>query len=164
MDGPVRASRVDAEKDREFVAAAMSLHPRSSRMEAASGAIKHLRNGGAPTLPDGPGSASTIHGIDADKLASMSKLQLRSLATQTPGIVRNKKNAKGKWIPKTCKELRAELLVLKAAKSTQALPGQATRKRPASFVQNNLVMKKPCLKQRQSLTASMGNRGIDASL
>jgi hypothetical protein len=81
---------------------------------------------------------------DLGKVSKMNKAELRSLASSHPGIVRDKKNAKGKWAPKTCKELRAELLALKAAKSTQALPGrQGTQKRQPSSSPTRAVMKKP---------------------
>ena len=123
MDGPTRASRAAAEKDRELIAATMSLQPRSSRVEAASAAIKCLRSGQAPTLQDGPGSASTIHNLGTEELASMGKVQLRKLAHRTPGITHMKRNKKGKWSTKSCKELKEGLLALKNVASAQVLPG-----------------------------------------
>ena len=133
LDGPARASQAAAEKDRKFIAAAASIHSRSSRMEAASAAIRRLCSGEAPTLPDGPGSASTICNIGADELAKMSKLQIRSLVAETPGITMDKKNKKGTWDSKTCKELKEELLAMTAGTATQTLSGRQTaKKRPAS--------------------------------
>ena len=131
LDAPMRATKADAELDRKFVATAMSRVPRASRANAGKNALKALRVGAATNLLEVPGSASTCPLPGLGKVSSCTPAsKLRSLASCTPGIVRNKKNAKGKWVPKTCKELRAELLALKAAKSTQALPGrQGTQKR-----------------------------------
>jgi hypothetical protein len=68
-------------------------------------------------------------------LQKMTKLQLRQLATITPGFQRDKKTVAGKWIPKTSQEIAAGLLALPASASTQALPGlRVVRKRPASSV------------------------------
>jgi hypothetical protein len=141
MDGPARACRADAEKDRKFIASAMTQGPRASRVEAASHAIKHLRDGGAAAVPHLPGFAGAIHGIDVGKLTTMNWQQLRRLATLTPGIVRNKKQGV-KWIPKTCKELRADLFAsqalpgCKVARKRDTAPscriGATTKKRPAS--------------------------------
>lgn len=121
LDGPARASQAAAEKDRELIAAAVGLQPRSSRVEAASAAIKCLRGGQAPTLQDGPGSASTIHSIGMEELASMGKVQLRNLAQRTPGITRFKRNENGfKRNQKSCNDLLQELQEFKSA---QFLPG-----------------------------------------
>ena len=90
IDGPARASRAAAEKDRQLIAGAMSLQPGSSRVEAASAAIKGLRSGKFPALQAGPGSASTIRDIGADELSSMSWAQLRKLANQTVGITQKR--------------------------------------------------------------------------
>ena len=113
MDAPARTSKAAAQKDRELVATTMRFHPRSSWLDVCSDAIKHLRNGGAALSL--PGSASIADNIDMAKLATMRKVQLRELANKTPGVVRNKKNEKGQWIPKTCAELKKDL--------AQALPG-----------------------------------------
>ena len=119
LDGPARVVWADAEADRQFVAAAMSQVSQSTRPDVASIAIQTLRIGGTKT--QGPGA-----------LAKMNKKQLRNLATRTPGIVINKKNQKGKWIPKPTKELKEELLALGAGTSTHALPGRI-KKKPASL-------------------------------
>ena len=116
FEGPVRTSRVAAEKDREFIAAAMTFQPRSSRIEAASVVIKRLR-----IKRDGPGLANTIRDIGVDELANIGWEQLYNLANQIPGITRNKTKQNGKWDPKACNELKEGLLVLKKA---QALPGR----------------------------------------
>jgi hypothetical protein len=121
MDGPPRATRAAAEDDRKFVVAAMVRKLEASRKEAAAAAIKQLRTGEALALPDGPGSTSTICKIGWKELAIMNKLQLRRLVDQTPGIARMKRNEKGKWVPKTCKELKDCLLALRTAASTQAV-------------------------------------------
>ena len=102
----------------------MRVQPGSSRVEAASAAIKGLRSGKFPTLQAGPGSASTIRDIGADELSSMSWAQLRKLANQTVGITQKRKNKKGKWVPKRSKELKEELLALKKVASAQAVPGR----------------------------------------
>ena len=117
IDGPTRSCRAHAEADRESIAATMSQAARWSRVGAASGAIEHLRDGMDPT----PGSASAMHGIDADKLALMNRDQLRSLANQTQGMQRNKMNGKNKWTPKTCKELKKDFLALKMDVSSRVL-------------------------------------------
>ena len=96
FEGPLRACRGDAEADRNDVAAAVVQVPRPSRLDATVEAIKRLR--GEKTLSGGaPGTASTsVSELDFKQLDGMNKKQLRSLATRTPGIARNKKNAKGK--------------------------------------------------------------------
>jgi hypothetical protein len=53
----------------------------------------------------------------------MHKKELRELATRTAGVQRDKKNSKGKWVPKTCKEIVTSLLAMGANIQTQALPG-----------------------------------------
>ena len=123
LDGPARASQAAAETDRELIAAAVSLQPRGSRVEAASAAIKLLRGGQAPMLQDGPGSASTIQSIGIEELASMGSVQLRELAQRTPGITKMKRNEQGERSTKTCKELREELLLLKKDALGKLLPG-----------------------------------------
>ena len=115
MDGPARALRGDAEKDRQKTVAAMRQALPSSRVEVAADALRQLRCGELLVPQDVPGSASALSGIDASKFATMNWVQLRGLANKTPGITRNKKNPTGKWIPKTCHELRKELLALKQA-------------------------------------------------
>lgn len=142
MDGPVRASRAAAEKDRELVAAIMSMRHGSSKIEVASAAIKCLRNGKVPTLEDAPGPASAICNIGTDEFANMGMAQLRKLANQTPGITKHKKK-EGKRSTKSNKELKEDLLAqLRKATSVQALAtapvsGSAkscrAKKRPASM-------------------------------
>ena len=49
MDAPARASKADAQKDRDFVATIRHLHPschQSALAQVCLAAIKHLRNGG----------------------------------------------------------------------------------------------------------------------
>ena len=58
---------------------------------------------------------------DAETLRRMPQAELRALASRTPGVSRNKKASKGKWIPKSSEELVAELLT--ASASTQSLTG-----------------------------------------
>jgi hypothetical protein len=116
LDGPARASRVAAETDRQHIAGAMSLSCGSSRMDAASAAIECLSGGEVPTLQDGPGSASS----GADEVKNLGQAQLREVANQTPGILLNKKNEKGKWVHKTSKELKEELLAHQKAASARS--------------------------------------------
>ena len=130
VDGPVRTRRADAETDRDFIAAAMGQVPRSSRSGAAKHAIQFLRGGedelnfkvpGEDKKKVAPGSASML------ELNPMSASMLRTLAVRTPGIVRDKKTDRRrkiiKWIPKTSKELKKDIM---------ALPGRPTsKKRPA---------------------------------
>ena len=116
--GPVRARQDDAETDRKFVAAAMGRVSRSLRMDAALRAIKILREGGEVKSVEAPGSASTAHEVDPQILRSMTSLQLRDVVSRTHGISRNKKTSQGKWVPKTSKELKSELLALTAPRST----------------------------------------------
>ena len=163
FDTPVRALQIDAEKDREYVANAIGRVPRPSRLDAASSAITFLRGGKVAPRTKVPGSASTnqSHSGGEDKknngmpgsasilelspsaIQNMNKVKLRALAVQTSDIVRNKRSTKGKWIPKTCKELRVELLALRASKSVLALPGNPiSRKRRASSLPSRLVIKK----------------------
>ena len=127
MDGPARALRAEAEEDRQYVVTAMDQESATSRFDAAADALKQLREGGVRPSCDAPGSVSAHTHIDFDKLASMDKLQLRGLATKVPCISRNKRNSDGKWIPKTCQELRNEFSALK----NQSLKRPAAFKRPA---------------------------------
>ena len=149
FEGPLRACRGDAEADRNDVAAAVVQVPRPSRLDATVEAIKRLR--GEKTLSGGaPGTASTsVSELDFKQLDGMNKKQLRSLATRTPGIARNKKNAKGKWVPKTKKELVAELGAKKTSTATQALPGRcAAQKRRASSLPGRRAAPKRVLRRR----------------
>ncbi len=133
FDGPFRIFREDAERDCTYAAACMDEVPRPSKVSAASRAVQMLRDGKARPSGQVPGSASSALRFDAESLQNMSKLELRNLATRTPGIVRDKKTQKGKWVPKSCQELKAELLAMKTNTSTQAVPGRPTaKKRPAS--------------------------------
>ena len=139
MDGPARVSRCAAEKDRELIAATMCTHPGSSKMEAASAAMKCLRSGKVPVLQDGPGSASTVCHIGADELASMGWAQLRKLVNQTPGITKHTKNKQGRRATKSNKELKEDLLALKNFAPARVQPGRKktvigdrrAKKRPA---------------------------------
>ena len=133
IDCPVRASRTEAEADRSFVAVAVGQVCRSSRMDAAKHWIQFLRDGGVPS------SASTAPEMDPALINTMKKGQLRESASKTHGMIRNKKTSKGKWIPKTCEELRTELLALMASRSTQAMPGRQDYKKKGA----RWVMKKP---------------------
>ena len=128
LDAPVRIRRADAEKDRRFVAASMEQTSPSTRAETASRAIQKMHHGEVTPPGNVPGSASTAHAFDPENLKNMTNAQLRSIATRTPGVTRDKKTSKGRWIPKRNKELVADLLA-----STQALPGRLTaKKRPAT--------------------------------
>ena len=104
----------------------------SSRMDAAKHAIRALprdRTSSAEEL----GSASSTPAFDPEMLQDLKKTQLRSLAIRIPSVNINKKTSEGKWIHKTSKELKAELLAVTTNTSTQALLGRTTsRKRPAA--------------------------------
>ena len=134
------------------MAAAIEQVPWELRPECASKALRQLRDGGTALSSRVPGSASAGPGrvpgsasarpaFDSAKLARMNQKQLRSLVTKTTGVLRNKKNAQGKWVPKTSSELIASLLASKASTLTQALPRGSTWaalkagvfKRPAAF-------------------------------
>ena len=52
-----------------------------------------------------------------ENLQNMKKEALRRLAIRTPGINRNKKNAAGKWVPKTSQQLKAELRAVKVRRN-----------------------------------------------
>jgi hypothetical protein len=82
-----------------------------------------LEGRGAPNSSNEPGTASFVPVSDAKILRQMNKKELRELASRTPGVQRNKKNSKGKWVPKTCKEIVTSLLAMGANIQTQALPG-----------------------------------------
>ena len=84
MDGPARALRAEAEDDRQCVAMAMHQASPTSRFDAAADALKQLRDGGVRLSCGAPGSASAHAHIDVDKLSSMDKIQLRSLASKVP--------------------------------------------------------------------------------
>ena len=102
-------------------------------MHAALFVAKSLRYGAGASPVAMPVSGGAAALLDSDRLSRMTKTRLRRLVNCMPGIVGDKMGAKGKWIPTTCKELRADLLALIAAKSDQALPGRTTaRKRPCA--------------------------------
>jgi len=139
--GPLRLLREEAEADRQFVDASIA---RESSYSSAEVAKRVLQSLSLQSLSDDPGSASSaasacsasiVPVLAPGLLQKMTKLQLRQLATITPGFQRNKKTVAGKWIPKTSQEIAAGLLALPASASTQALPGlRVVRKRPASSV------------------------------
>ena len=109
FEGPLRASKTDAETDRKAVAAVIERVPRQLRAESASKALGKRKNAGTNLSFTAPGSASAGARFSSRKLAHMSNYQLRSLATKTPGVVTKKKNAQGKWVHKTSSELVAAL-------------------------------------------------------
>jgi hypothetical protein len=90
--GPVRASKDEAEGDREAVAASIAQATPSSRLESASRALQGLHGRGAAPCSDEPGTASLFSLPDAELLRSMNKEQLRNLANRTVGFQRNKKS------------------------------------------------------------------------
>ena len=85
----------------------MSKVPRASRMDAATRSIECLRG-------VMPGTASTAPQMEPNTLSKMTKVQLRDLATRTPGTTRDKKTSESKCVPKTTKELKGGLLAIKA--------------------------------------------------
>jgi hypothetical protein len=110
-----------------------------------------LQGRGAVFPSNEPGTASSVPVPDAKISRKMHKKELRELASRTEGVQRNKKNSKGKWVPKTCKEIVRSLLAMGANIQTQALPGSnlqsknpsgarfrpgAVKKRPAAAVKH----------------------------
>jgi hypothetical protein len=151
LHGPSRASKDEAEADRRAVAASMAQASGPSRVDIASRVLQSLKDRGALSCSDDigtssvslegngagncsnePGTASLVPVPDAKILRQMHKKELRELATRTAGVQRDKKNSKGKWVPKTCKEIVTSLLAMGANIQTQALPG------------SNLQSKNPC--------------------
>jgi len=142
LHGPSRASKDEAEADRRAVAASMAQASGPSRVDIASRVLQSLKDRGALSCSDDigtssvslegngagncsnePGTASLVPVPDAKILRQMHKKELRELATRTAGVQRDKKNSKGKWVPKTCKEIVTSLLAMGANIQTQALPG-----------------------------------------
>jgi hypothetical protein len=140
--GPSRAGKDEAEADRRAVAASMAQASLSSRVNIASRVLQSLKDRAALSCSDDigtssvsleghgagncsnePGTASLVPVPDAKILRQMHKKELRELATRTAGVQRDKKNSKGKWVPKTCKEIVTSLLAMGANIQTQALPG-----------------------------------------
>jgi hypothetical protein len=140
--GPSRVGKDEAEADRRAVAASMAQAFFSSRVNIASRVLQSLKDRAALSCSDDmgtssvsleghgagncsnePGTASLVPVPDAKILRRMNKKELRELATRTPGVQRNKKNSKGKWVPKTRKEIVTSLLAMGANIQTQALPG-----------------------------------------
>ena len=109
FEGPIRPSKTDAEADRKAVAAVLERVPRQLRADATSKALPKLQNAGANLSFKAPSSASAGVRYSSQKLAHMSNCQLKSLANKTPGVLRKKKNAQGKWVDKTSTELFAAL-------------------------------------------------------
>jgi hypothetical protein len=126
--GPARAGKDEAEADRRAVAVSMAQANVSSRVNIASRVLQSLKDGRAllvagtssSSFPVIPSSSSAR---DAKILLKMQYKELRDLATRTAGVQRNKKNSKGKWVPKTSKEIVTSLLAMRANIQTQALPG-----------------------------------------
>ena len=144
--GPSRAGKDEAEADRRAVAASMAQASLSSRVNIASRVLQSLKDRAALSCSDDmgtssvsleghgagncsnePGTASLVPVPDAKILRRMNKKELRELATRTPGVQRNKKNSKGKWVPKTSKEIMTSLLAKVPNIQIQALPGYNTQ-------------------------------------
>ena len=121
--GPPRADKIEAEADRRVVAVSMAQARFSSRVDIASRVLQSLKDGSALSCSDDPGTASSFPALDAKILRQMKKSELRDLASFTVGVQRNKKNSKGKWVPKTSKEIVTSLLAVRANMEAQALPG-----------------------------------------
>jgi len=104
----------------------------SSRVNIASRVLQSLKDGRAlpvagTSSSSFPVNPSSFSAPDAKILLKMQYKELRDLATRTAGVQRNKKNSKGKWVPKTCKEIVTSLLAMGANIQTQALPGSNTQ-------------------------------------
>ena len=142
LHGPSRASKEEAEADRRAVASSMAQASGSSVKDIASRVLQSLKDrvalscsddigtssvslegNGAGNCSNEPGTSSLVPLPDAKIFRQMHKKELRELATRTAGVQRDKKNSKGKWVPKTCKEIVTSLLAMGANIQTQALPG-----------------------------------------
>ena len=127
IDAPLCLRRADAERDRKLVVDGLAQVACSLKVETAKAAIANLQSGRRRLPAKKPSSSMKSSRVGFAKLANMKREELRSLATRTPGIMRNKKNVKGKWRSKTKEELKVDLL------ATQAMPGPiVVLKRPAS--------------------------------
>ena len=69
------------------------------------------------------------------------------VASQTHGISRDKKTSQGKWVPKTSKELKSELLALTAPRSTVS---SAPRFVSMKKVIARTIQKTPCVDPRSA--------------
>ena len=123
--GPSRAGKDEAEADRRAVASSMARASFSSRVDIALRVLQSLK--GSVNCSTEPGTASLVPVPDSKILRKMHKKELRELATRTAGVQRDKKNSRGKWVPKTCKEIVTSLLAMGANVQTQALPGSNTQ-------------------------------------
>ena len=123
LHGPSRVCKNEAESDRRVVAAAIAHVSLSFRMNIASRLLQSLKDSASLSCSDEPGTASLIPIPEAKILRKMHKKELRELASRTLGVQRNKKNSKGKWVPKTCKEIVTGLLAMGSNSQIQALPG-----------------------------------------
>jgi hypothetical protein len=132
----------EAEADRRAVAASMAHASLSSSAAIASRVLQSLKDRaalfgsddidtlsssvegcGAVNCSNQPGTASLTPIPEAKILRKMHKKELRELASRTAGVQRDKKNSKGKWVPKTNKEIVTSLLAMGTNMQTQALPG-----------------------------------------
>ena len=145
LHGPSRAGKDEAEADRRAVAASMAQARLSSRVDIASRVLQSLREGrGTDFCSQEPRTASSFV-PDAKILRNMKKSELRDLASFTAGVQRDKKNSKGKWVPKTSKEIVTSLLAVRANMEAQALPGPnaQARHRASSRSRAGAVKKRP---------------------
>ena len=163
LHGPSRAGKDEAEADRRAVAASMAQARLSSRVDIASRVLQSLQDRCALSCSDDPGtSCSSVEGRgavfssneprtasslvpDAKILRKMKKSELRDLATFTVGVQRDKKNSKGKWVPKTSKEIVTSLLAVRANMEAQAMPGPnaQARHRASSRSRAGAMKKRP---------------------
>ncbi len=111
-------------------------------------------NPGLPEAVDtcsrnGPGSASSAGIFDLKALRSMSKKQLWTLASQTPGVSRNKRTSEGKWAPKRNAQLITDFLALKI--STWSLAGGRPAAEKARQERKNTLKKTETYKAKRRL-------------
>ena len=143
--GPPRAGKEEAEADRRAVASCMGQARLSARVDIASRVLQSLREGrGTDFCSQEPRTASSLV-PDAKILRKMKNSELRDLASFTVGVQRNKKNSKGKWVPKTSKEIVTSLLAVRANMEAQALPGPnaQARHRASSRSRAGAMKKRP---------------------
>ncbi len=163
LHGPSRAGKDEAEADRRAVAASMAQARLSSRVDIASRVLQSLQDRCALSCSDDPGtSCSSVESRgavfssneprtasslvpDAKILRKMKNSELRDLATFTVGVQRDKKNSKGKWVPKTSKEIVTSLLAVRANMEAQAMPGPnaQARHRASSRSRAGAMKKRP---------------------
>ena len=84
--------------------------------------------------------------------------QIRELATRTAGVQLNDKNSKGKWAPKTSKEIVTSLLSVRGDIQTQAEHPSGARFRAGAVKKRPAIAAKHCastVKRRPAASGAM---------